>query len=99
MNYASGLNPMRSNVPTSVSETAIVGGYLTMTYVRNKSASDVNFVAEVSSDLKNWYSGPAHTSAPVVLVDDGFLQRVQVKDLTPSSSGAPRYIRLRVTNP
>ncbi len=99
MNYASGLNPMLSNVQTSVSEAAIVGGYLTMTYVRNRSASDVNLVAEVSSDLKNWYSGSAHMSAPVVLVDDGFLQSVQVKDLTPSSSGAPRYIRLRVTNP
>jgi hypothetical protein len=34
-----------------------------------------------------------------VLGDDGFLQTIQVRDLTPLSSGERRFIRLRITNP
>ncbi len=99
LSYASGVNPTFSNNQSAFPRAALADGNLTLTYIRNKSAGDIILVAEVSGDLQTWNSGPAFTSAPLVIADDGFLQTLQVKDLAPSTSGGPRYIRLRVTNP
>ena len=99
LSYASGVNPTLAGIQSALPRATLENGNLTLTYIRNKSAGDIILVAEVSGDLQTWNSGPAYTSSPLVIDDDGFLQTIQVKDLVPSTSGAPRYIRLRITNP
>jgi hypothetical protein len=69
--------------------------YLAMTYSRDKLANDVDCIAEVSTDLVNWSSGP---SATVVeqSVDLGTLEQVTVRDLTPAGGAQQRFMRLRL---
>jgi len=93
--YASNLDPKnRDSLP---SQTGVENGFLTLTYARNKNASDLVFSPEVSSDLINWNSGASYLSSPAILSDDGFTQILKVTDLTPSSSANKRFIRLKVT--
>jgi hypothetical protein len=69
--------------------------YLSMTYTRDKLINDVDCIAEVSSDLTNWSSGP---SATVVeqRVDLGALEQVTVRDLAPAAGVTHRFMRLRL---
>lgn len=67
---------------------------LALALERDKSVNDVDCVAEVSSDLVNWFSGPAHAIIASV-VDLGPRERVTWRDLTPVSAAAARYLRLR----
>lgn len=92
LKYACDLNP-NSLDPSALPQVAMVNGQLALTYVRNKTASDLSYVVEVSSDGLNWYSGASFT---VVQADDGFTQTIQVNDLTPASSSNRRFMRLRV---
>jgi hypothetical protein len=69
--------------------------FLALTYTRDKLASDVSCVAEVSSDLVNWSSGAAFTRIEQVL-DQGAVERVTVRSLAAVGSNARQYMRLRV---
>jgi len=103
MEYALNLDP---NVPgvigLPVQGTTNVGGndYLTLTYTRVKSATDISYVVEVSGDLVTWNSGPSYT-ATVSVTDnpDGITQTVVVRDLVPMGSATSRFIRLKITQP
>ncbi len=68
--------------------------HLTLEVPKNSAATDTTFLIEVSPDLVNWFSGPAHTT---VLADTPTLLRV--RDNTPVSGAARRFIRLSVTTP
>ncbi len=76
---------------------SLQNGFLTLTFRRNKAASDLLYTVQVSSDLVNWRSGAGVTSAPAALSDDGATQVVRVQDLTPAGSAGRRYIRLAIT--
>lgn len=69
--------------------------YLAMTYSRDKLANDVDCIAEVSSNLVNWVSGPAWTQVGQI-VDLGALEQITVRDLTPAGSAQQRFMRLRL---
>jgi len=69
--------------------------YLAMNYERNKAATDVNCVAEVSANLSEWFSGPANTQIASV-TDLGLHERVTVRDLAPVGAAASRFMRLRL---
>ena len=97
LEYASNLDPKIPNPSSLPAQTGVENGLLTLTYFRNMNASDLAFSVEVSSDLLNWDSGAAFTSAPAILGDDGFTQIIKVNDLTPVSSASRRFIRLRVS--
>ncbi len=99
LDYAFGLNPTIAYTSASASQVALAANQLTITFPRNKSASDLTYSVEVSGNLQTWNSGSGYTSPPVVLSDDGFTQTIQTKDLILSSSNSHRFIRLRVTNP
>jgi hypothetical protein len=68
--------------------------YLSMTYTRDKLVNDVDCIAEVSTDLVNWSSGPLATKVEQS-VDLGTLEQVTVRDLTPAGSATYRFMRLR----
>jgi hypothetical protein len=73
-----------------------VGGqrYLAMTYLHDKLVGDVDCVAEVSSNLVNWVSGPASTKVEQT-VDLGAQEQITVRDLTPAAGAQQRFMRLR----
>lgn len=98
LEYALGMKPKTADRPSQLQQQ-IVNGYLTLTYTRSKTPADLTYTVEVSSDLKTWTSGTSYTTAPVVTLDTGFTQTVQVADCTPFSTAVPRFIRLRVTAP
>ena len=69
--------------------------FLAIIFERDKAATDVDCVAEVSPNLSAWYSGAAHTAVADV-TDLGARERVKVRDLTPVSAAASRFMRLRL---
>jgi len=99
LDYALHLNPLKANSPSALPQVSGTGGYLTLTYSRNKWATDLTYAVEVSADLETWNSGSSYTSAPVILNDNGLTQTVQISDLIPIASGQRRFIRLRVSGP
>jgi hypothetical protein len=68
--------------------------YLAMTYTHDKLAADVDCIAEVSTNLLNWSSGPSFTQVAQT-VDLGALEQITVRDLTPADSTPKRFMRLR----
>jgi hypothetical protein len=87
--------PNRSSLP----KIEMAGANLTLTFVRNKAATDLTYVVEVSNDMKTWNSGPDYTSAPVVQSESDTTVTCKVTDLTPTSSHGGRFIRMRITEP
>ena len=84
-------NPDRTALP----QITPMGDSFMLTYVRNKSATDLTYVVEVSTNLQSWYSGANYTTDPVMIREDAFIQELQVTGL-PQSNGAARFVRLRV---
>ena len=99
LEYALGLDPRtasRAGLP-AVSRTAVgSSSYLALTYIKPKTATDLTYAVEVSADLLTWNSGSAYTT-DVSTVDGGTTQQVTIRDLTPATGAARRFIRLRVT--
>lgn len=87
--------PDRSLLP----KTAVEDGFLALTYVANKSATDLTYTVEVSNDLLSWNSGTTYTSSPVLINSTGSTQTFKVTDRTALSAGRARFMRLRVDKP
>lgn len=78
------------STPAVTTATAEDGSkYLVLT-VRKSSGGPGWQTVEVSSDLLDWYSGPAHTTT---LTDSATI--LSVRDNTPLTQGEKRYIRLK----
>jgi alpha-tubulin suppressor-like RCC1 family protein len=93
--YAFSVNPSapdRSQLPLMDVQT----GYLQISYPRWKDAADITYVVEVSSDLKNWYSGNTYTQQVGVNPIDSTREQVTVRDLIPTSNVPRRFIRVRI---
>ena len=95
--YALAMNPKLSDKP--VQSAGVTDGRLSFLYKRSKTAADLTYIVEVSDNLKDWKSSVSDTSAPVIQSDDGYTQTILVNDLTPPSSGDPRFVRLRIVAP
>lgn len=66
---------------------------LTITFNRRKGASDLEYIAEGSSDLTTW---KPLTSPEIIRIEDaGLAERVTIRDEV-SSPGAARFLRVRV---
>jgi hypothetical protein len=68
--------------------------YLSMTYTRDKLVNDVDCIAEVSTNLMDWVSGPSAIRVEQSL-DLGALEQVTVRDLVPAGGATHRFMRLR----
>ena len=98
LEYALHRDPMLAEItpPTAMSAVQVDGqNYLCLSYTSPKNVIDLRYVVEVSGNLAAWQSGPSST-APVEITDHGDTETVTVRDTTPMSSAAPRFIRLKV---
>ncbi len=101
--YALGLAPKSdgtSALPTISFAAVGSSRYLTLTYNKWLAASDVVYAVEVSGDLQTWSSGASYT-ATVSTTNNAAstMQTVVQRDLTATSSGAQRFIRLKINQP
>jgi hypothetical protein len=96
MKYALGLSaktPGASVLPV-LGHTSVSGKtYLTLTFSRLRALTDVTYNVQVSSDLKNWQSGPLFT----VRTDKGTTDTATFRDLTAIEDAPRRFMRLSIT--
>ena len=93
MKYALALDPMpcgSGGLPTAAPQ----GGYLTLTYRKNKQAVDVTYTVQ-SSDSLNGIWAPATTVTSQA--DQGTYTVVTVRDTVPGSGYPHRFMRLQVS--
>ena len=91
MKYALGLNP---TVPTAEPETqSTSSGYLQLTVPKNPNATDLTYTVQVTSDLIN----PSSWTANGTTVVTSTTTQLVVRDNTPVSGTAQRFIRLQVS--
>jgi hypothetical protein len=93
LEYALGLPPKD---PSGGPWVRIESDALTLTYTRNKAATDVSLVVEESSDLLTWQSPPGLIQQ-IDCTDLGQTQEITVRLAVPASASAAGYLRLRVT--
>ena len=67
--------------------------YLSLTFGRDKMATDILCAGEISSDRLTWHSGTGYAVFEPG-VDLGVLERVTVRDFLPIDSFSTRYLRL-----
>jgi fibronectin-binding autotransporter adhesin len=91
LKYALGLDPL--HVATAgLPQVGSLSGYLTLTYSRPDSVTDILYVAKSSNDLATWSSSAV---VQEVLSDDGATQTIRAK--IPSAGTAREFLRLMVT--
>jgi hypothetical protein len=69
--------------------------YLVLTYNHDKLVTEVDCIAEVSSNLVHWSSGPAFTRTEQTN-DLGTLEQLVVRDLSPVGNAPKHFMRLRL---
>jgi len=93
MKYALVLAPMScgtGGLPTAAPQ----GGYLTLTYRKNKQATDATYTVQSSDSLTGtWATATTVTSQS----DQGTYTLVTVRDTVPSSGHPQRFMRLQVS--
>ena len=77
---------------------AVVTCYLTISFIQRVAPTDLSYAVEVSSDVINWRSGSSDTTQFSVTAIDNATQRVVVRDNTPATGAAKRFIRLKVSH-
>jgi hypothetical protein len=91
LEYVFGTPPTVAGAPVAT-PVSVVGGFLQIRIPR-RTDHPATLTVEVSDDLENWFSGPAHTE----VVDNG-LEALVVRDLTPFGGAHPkRFMRLRAS--
>jgi len=109
LKYALGLNPL---IPTSTGLPTVSksGGYLTITFSRPTTATDVSYLIEVAGDLSgSWATGSTYSSSGTIPTNanttevsnttSGGINTIVVRDNTAITSATQRFIRLQVTRP
>ena len=103
MEYALGTDPRASTdarAALSYAELNLSGSrYLSLQFKRRKSTPGIQlqYLPEVSSDRKTWFSDGTHVFSVSVTSIDSQFDSVTVRDQTPTTISSPRFIRLRVT--
>ena len=99
LDYALGQDPRfadRLGHPTVATVKINNAEFLTLTYRRNKLATDIDYRVEVSNDLKVWDSSTGSTVEFGVTNLDAETELVVVRDSLPISNFPKRFMRLRV---
>ena len=98
LKYSQGLPPLvnASGPGSRLPSVQAQGGYLSLTYVRMKNATDLVYTPEVSGDLTAWLSGSAYTTQTSSVDLDAARQQVTVRSNAPLGTGGRQAMRLRV---
>ena len=94
MKYAMGLAPMTSGT-ARLPTVSLQNGYLTLSYRKNKTATDVTYVVQVLDDLSGNSWVPATTV--VSQIDQGDHWQVTMRDTVPYAGQPRHFMRLQVT--
>ena len=94
MKYAMKLDPKSSGL-ANLPRSSAHDGHLTLTYRRNKLASDLTYTVQVTSDLTSaeWQDAGAVISQS----DEGEYWMVTVRDVQPMHNQSKRFMRLKVS--
>lgn len=110
LEYAFGLNPLAADTSANLPHVSTSGNRFAITFTRDPALTTLNYEIEGSSNLTQWTTiaratGGGQTSD----VNEGSfnitetsvanLRRVTVIDQAVVSSGSPRFLRVRVTEP
>lgn len=98
MKYALNLSPFARATAADLPGSSIEAGYLTLTFARGSSRTDIDYLVEVSGDLAEWKSGPDFTEE-ISASGQGEWQEVTVRDRTPLATADRRFIRLKIGEP
>ena len=106
--YALGLDPQTPGA-SALPAPGSASGYLTLTFTRPLSATDVSYIVQVSGDLATWNDGSLYTAAGNVptntfttelsRIASGGNETIVVRDNTPMSTATQRFLRLKFTRP
>jgi hypothetical protein len=111
LEYAFALDPTAAStngLPSGCLTAAGRTNYLTLTFQRPASATDLTYEALVSGDLHTWLAGCSFsgtditTTSNAALVSRGtnnLVETIVVRDTTPVSAAASRFMKVQVTNP
>jgi hypothetical protein len=111
LEYAFGLDPLvasRQGLPTG--RLADDGGmdYLTLTFQRPASATDLSYQVLIASNLTEWESGCILIGTNAIVstnlvslsrITTNAMETVLVRDRWPVPSGAARFMKVQVTHP
>jgi hypothetical protein len=96
--------PNRFGLPVVTTKNYAGTNFLSMTFTRMTTATDLTYTVQVSPDLTNWTDVAASiaggiTSGAGFVVETGVAPAltVEVKDTTPATPGTKRFMRLKIT--
>ncbi len=95
--YAFHLDPRTSSTDALPVPMIDANDFLTLEYKRVKSALDISYTPEISTDLVNWNSGPAFLEE--TRADDpanAGLEISTVRALVPASGAEKQFLRIRL---
>jgi hypothetical protein len=97
--YALGLSPSSANSSsanmTLDSVPQASNRHLRFTITKNPLATDLTYIVEITSNLAN----PGAWTTDGTIIETSTSTTLVVRDSNPLTSGAPRFMRLRVTRP
>jgi hypothetical protein len=96
--YALGLNPNQAS-GSGLPVGGIHGGYLTLTFNRQKSATDIAYQVEAVGNLNSSWVEIWNSSNVPYGGGSNPSQQVTVQDTVPVSESPKRFMRLKVTKP
>ncbi|HLS28699.1 MAG TPA: hypothetical protein VK041_08620, partial [Opitutales bacterium] len=98
MRYALGLAPHEGSPDDLPQETSVAVDdetYLTLSYVRPKDRTDIEYIIEVSENQIDWYPGGSFIET-LFEVDRGMNELIIVRDIRPLGEEEQRSLRLNV---
>jgi Domain of unknown function (DUF4394)/Calx-beta domain/Right handed beta helix region len=105
MEYALGM-PAIGNGKVPAPLTGFTGNYLTLSFTRPTSASDIIYTVQVSDDMVNWQDGSTYSATgdipdttyttQVLRTISNGIETINVRDNVSSSTTAKRFMRLKV---
>jgi len=113
LKYAFGLNPLVAATSGKPFETVVTNSgsnYLALTFQRATNATDCTFVVQVSGDLSNqWLTGSTYSGVSVIpsttntteesRVLSNNVEVITVRDNTPMTAAAKRFMKVSVSSP
>lgn len=99
LEYSLGTNPLAdSSSDPSLPIIELDGGAAQLRYQRPQSVTDVNYIAEWSENLTDWFSDSSKLQAEQVIDAGGGIDLIKVNSQNAVSGSARQFLRLRVEN-